>query len=161
MKFSLGKKKNKAANPPTPSNIHQGRPVQSPIKFGRNRFKARSFWESLHFASEGLKYIYQTQLNFRIDIVIGLSVIGLGILFQLNPSEWAGILLTIGMILFAEAINTAIEYTVDMVTQGEFDMRAKVIKDIAAGACLTCSLFAVAIGSVIFMPHLLQWLQRL
>lgn len=122
-------------------------------RFGRNRFKARNFAESLGFAWEGLWHIFSTQRNFRIDLIISLGVIACGIIFQLTTLEWVSLAIVITMVLFAESANTALEYTVDLYTQGEFDMRAKVIKDIAAGACLLCAFFAAIVGMLIFWPY--------
>jgi diacylglycerol kinase len=62
-----------------------------------------------------------------------------------------------GVVFVAESMNTAIEYTVDLITQGEFDMRAKVIKDVSAGACLLAALTSVCVGGFIFIPKFLGW----
>lgn len=124
-------------------------------RIGRNRFKARNFLESLGFALEGLVFIFRTQRNFRIDVCIALGVFTLGMALHLEPMAWAPLVAIMGLVLFAEAMNTAIEYTVDLYTQGEFDMRAKAIKDIAAGACLMCAVSAALVGTCIFAPRLL------
>jgi undecaprenol kinase len=132
--------------------------MTSPSAALRNPFKARNFFQSLGFALEGLRFVFKTERNFRIDLALGLLVIALGVGFQISPMEWAPLLAVMALVLFAETMNTAIEFTVDMVTQGEFDMRAKVIKDLSAGACLMCALGAALVGSVIFVPHFLQLL---
>lgn len=153
MKFSLPKTRQVSAK----KSPAKDQTAPSMPRIGRNRFKARNFLESLGFAMAGLHYIYRTQRNFRIDLYCAGVVLCVGFMFGLTPAEWAPLLIVMGWVLFAEALNTAVEYTVDLYTQGEFDMRAKVIKDISAGACLLSAVFAVIVGCWIFIPHVWAW----
>ncbi len=125
------------------------------------RFKARNFQESFRFAVAGLKYVASTQRNFRTQLLIALGVIGLGFFFQVQPLEWTALILTMNLMLIVECLNTAIEYTVDLYTQGQFSPQARIIKDISAGACLLTAGFAVITGSIIFIPYLLACLEPL
>jgi diacylglycerol kinase len=127
-----------------------------PNGFPRNRFASQSFWQSLGFALEGLGFILKTQRNFRIDVLVATGVIAMSALLQVTRHEWLVLLLVIGLVLCSEAINTAVEYAVDLVTQGEFDMRAKIIKDVSAAACLLMAFTAVAVGSVVLVPYIMQ-----
>jgi diacylglycerol kinase len=127
----------------------------------RDRFQAQSFGESLSFALQGLCYALKTQRNVRIDVCLAVATIALGWICQLNVHEWLPLILSMGLVLCAETMNTALEFTVDLVTQGEFDMRAKVIKDLAAGACLICAAMSAAVGGIIFIPYALRWLVAL
>lgn len=54
----------------------------------------------------------------------------------------------------AELINSAIENVVDLAADYQFHMRAKRAKDMAAGAVLVISGFAVLVGLFIFLPPL-------
>ncbi|KRN19598.1 hypothetical protein IV79_GL001315 [Pediococcus claussenii] len=54
------------------------------------------------------------------------------------------------LVLVAEIVNTLTENLVDMYTKGKYDIRAKKIKDLAAGGVLLSALFAAVIGIVIF-----------
>jgi undecaprenol kinase len=124
----------------------------------RNPFKARHFMASVGFALEGLNYITRTERNFKIDLAMAGCAVVLGFVHAIAPTEWLALLLVCGMVLFAEATNTAIELVVDMITHGEFDARAKAVKDIAAGACLLCATTASVVGAIIFVP---RWLALL
>jgi undecaprenol kinase len=119
----------------------------------RNPFKARHFLASVGFALEGLQYIVKAERNFRIDLCMAGVAMVLGFMHQINLGEWVALTIVCGMVLFAEAANTAIELVVDMITQGEFDARAKAVKDVAAGACLMCAAVAALVGSLIFIPR--------
>ncbi len=119
----------------------------------RNRFQARNYRESFGYACEGLVILFRTQRNFRTHIVISVLVLAAGLLVGLSPVEWLPIVLVSGMMFAVEALNTAIEFAVDLYTQGEFDMRAKTIKDISAAACLLTAACAVVTGLLVFCNH--------
>ncbi|MCC9958843.1 diacylglycerol kinase, partial [Streptococcus agalactiae] len=57
-----------------------------------------------------------------------------------------------------EIINSAIENVVDLASNYHFSMLAKNAKDMAAGAVLVVSLFAVLVGLIIFIPKILALL---
>ena len=67
---------------------------------------------------------------------------------------WTG-LLAIGLVWAMEALNTAIELLADEVS---LEQRARIgrAKDVAAFAVLAAALAAVAIGLLVFWPHLFR-----
>jgi undecaprenol kinase len=119
----------------------------------RNPFKAKHFMASVGFALEGLNYITRVERNFKIDLAMAVTAMVLGAITGLAVMEWAALIVVCGLVLFAEATNTAIELVVDMITQGEYDARAKVVKDVAAGACLMSATLAAIVGALVFIPH--------
>ncbi|UTW69942.1 diacylglycerol kinase family protein [Anaerobacillus sp. HL2] len=54
-----------------------------------------------------------------------------------------------------EAMNTAIERVVDLITE-EYHPLAKIAKDVSAGAVLIFSFFAVLIGVLIFYKPIFE-----
>ena len=64
---------------------------------------------------------------------------------------------SIGMVLSAELINTAIEAVVDLVTL-EIQPLAKIAKDCGSAATFVLALMAAAIGIVIYGPYFLALL---
>ena len=73
-----------------------------------------------------------------------------GIYFKISISDWCWLALSISIVWITESINTAIEKLVDLVSP-EYNVLAGAIKDIAAGAVLIASIFAIAIGVLIFI----------
>ena len=63
----------------------------------------------------------------------------------------------IGMVLAAEAVNSAVEALADRVTQ-EYDEAIKRTKDLASGAVLILAIAAAIIGCIIFIPKIVLWL---
>lgn len=113
----------------------------------------RALIRSFNLADEGIVYTIHTQRNMKIHVTLTLLVLLLALLLNIDNNDTLYLLLIIGIILFAELINTAIENTVDLVTS-DFAPRAKLAKDTAAGAVLMMSLIAVLIGVMIFLPYL-------
>ena len=87
-------------------------------------------------------------------IGIVVAVIAAGIWLNLALIEWLWISFAIGMVIFAELMNTAIEQTVDLAVGLRPDPLARQVKDVAAGCVLFACLLAVVIGVFTFGPHL-------
>ncbi|MVH15607.1 UDP kinase, partial [Staphylococcus aureus] len=81
-----------------------------------------------------------------------------GLTFQVSMVEWLFLLLSIFLVITFEIINSAIENVVDLASNYHFSMLAKNAKDMAAGAVLVVSLFAVLVGLIIFIPKILALL---
>jgi diacylglycerol kinase len=118
-------------------------------------FRARSRWQSFGYAVQGLRDAWETQANLRLHVWAGLAAIAAGAWFRLSAIEWLWISFAIGLVIFAELMNTAIEQTVDFVVGDRLDPAARCVKDIAAGFVLVACLIAVVIGALTFGPHLL------
>jgi undecaprenol kinase len=120
------------------------------------------FYKTFLFALNGVIELLKTERNFKIAAVCGLIAIALGNalnylgqpLFRL---EWAMIYLGIGLVLVSEALNSAIEKTLDRLHPEKHPM-VGIAKDMAAGATLIASTVALIIGLFIFLPHLLALL---
>ena len=118
-------------------------------------FRARTRRESLGFALRGLRDAWETQFNLRLHVYAGLAAVTLGAWLRLSILEWLWISFAIGLVIFAELMNTAIEQTVDFVVGERLDPLARYVKDVAAGFVLVACLIAVVVGSLTFGPHFL------
>ena len=83
-----------------------------------------------------------------------LLVIIAGVIFDLNAIEWIICVILFGLVISLELINTAIETTVDL-AMPEINEKAKLAKDIAAGAVLVSAIVSVIVGLIIFIPKLI------
>jgi diacylglycerol kinase len=124
-------------------------------------FGASSFWVSVGYAWEGLRFAFQYERNFRIDCYLLAGAFALGLLFSIPLSEWAILLQMGAFVLFAELANTVVEWLVDLYTEGRFDIRAKHIKDIAAGACLVVAIGGYGVVAILFFPYVLRYFIKL
>ena len=72
-----------------------------------------------------------------------------GLVVQLEMISWALIAIYIGLVIFAELCNTAMEAIVDLATQ-ELHPLAKRAKDIAAASVYVLSITAAIVGILVF-----------
>ena len=113
--------------------------------------------QSILIALEGIKSVFVTQQNARIHAVFTLAVFLFAWLLQLPRGDWISLLLTVGLVWTAEIFNTAIEVVVDVVSP-EPHPKAKLIKDVSAGAVLLSVLVSILVGILIFGPPLWVWI---
>lgn len=110
---------------------------------------------SFRHAFRGLGLLIRNEANMKIHLMLTAMVIAAGILLHISFAEWLIIILTIGFVLVAESLNSAVEKLCDIVSP-EVDRRIKNIKDMLAAGVLISALAAVIVGLVIFLPHILD-----
>jgi diacylglycerol kinase (ATP) len=109
---------------------------------------------SFRFAVGGICHLFRTQPNARVHLVLATSAVLLSLALGLSTTEVAVVVLAIGLVIAAEAMNTAVEAIVDLV-QPERHPIAGRAKDLAAGAVLISSIASAAVGVLLFVPRLL------
>nr|WP_319569627.1 diacylglycerol kinase family protein [uncultured Draconibacterium sp.] len=114
----------------------------------KNIFIAKRL-HSFKYALNGLWHLWKTEINFRIHIFASITVTALGWLVEITRTKWFIIIICVGIVLTAEALNSAIERICDVVSP-EKNIQIKIIKDISAAAVLIVSVMAAIIGLFIF-----------
>jgi len=109
---------------------------------------------SFGYAWDGLRHLAASEHNGWIHAGATILVVAASIYFQLSSDEWRWIILAIALVWLAEALNTAIERLADAVTL-ESNENIGLAKDVSAGAVLVAAVFAVLIGTTIFLPHII------
>lgn len=104
---------------------------------------------SFNWAFDGIVHVLRHERNMWIHFIIAGLVLIAGLFFALTRLEVIALLVAISFVLIAEMINTSVEHIVDMITQAE-DPRAKIAKDVAAGAVLIAAVNAVAVAYLVF-----------
>ncbi|MCM1489787.1 MAG: diacylglycerol kinase family protein [Muribaculum sp.] len=117
-------------------------------------FSLRKRILSFRYALQGMAILLRDEHNARIHVAVMLAVILTGFLLGITATEWCAVLICFGMVLMAEAMNSAIEAIADLVMPGQHPLIKKA-KDVAAAGVLFTAMSAVATGLVIFIPHLL------
>ena len=104
---------------------------------------------SFNYAFDGVVHALRHERNMWIHFAIaGVVLIG-ALFFALTRLEVIALLVAISFVLIAEMFNTAIEHVVDLITD-EDDPRAKIAKDVAAGAVLVAAVNAIAVAYLVF-----------
>lgn len=131
----------------------------SPVNRSLSWKVATNLLVSFKYAWQGVAYAFRTQRNFRIHVVVGSFAVGLAIALSLAPVELAVIILTCGIVLTMELINTALESVVDLTVEQTYHELAKIAKDCAAAAVLISALISVSVAACLLLPPLWQLLQ--
>ena len=114
----------------------------------------KKFINSFTYPIKGLKYAYRNEQNLVVDVGIAIIVILCGLIFRVSGIEWAILILTIGLVISCELINTAIEAVVDLITE-EYHPLAKVAKDTASAACFIADMTAAGMWLAVFVPKII------
>lgn len=104
-------------------------------------------------AIRGLKHVFKSEQNFRIQVFVGLFVLLAAFYFPLRSWEVILIVLLVLLVLLVEILNTVFEYFSDLL-KPRLHHYVGVIKDVMAGAVLLTSLVATVVGIIIFYPYL-------
>lgn len=111
--------------------------------------------KSIGFAFKGALFLIKTEASIKIQFIIALLVTAFGFYFNISKTEWIVQFLAIGLVISIEGINTAIEKMADFI-HPENHKKIGVIKDIAAGAVILASIFAIIIGFIIYIPKIFE-----
>jgi len=115
--------------------------------------RPHSLLVSFNYAIEGLIHVLRRERNMRVHFALATVVLVLAFAYDVTKVELMVLLVSIAFVLFAEMVNTAIEEMIDLSTR-HHDPRAKVAKDVAAGAVLVASVVAATIGYLVFVDRI-------
>ena len=108
-----------------------------------------TFVRSFGYALEGFVTAVTTERNIKVQLCVGAAAVIAGVVLRIDALSWVLVVLCIGLVSFAELVNTAIEAIVDLATQ-ELHPLAKRAKDIAAASVFTLSITAAIVGIIVF-----------
>ncbi|MEI6376976.1 MAG: diacylglycerol kinase family protein [bacterium] len=108
---------------------------------------------SFGYAFRGLWLMILTQPHPQLHALATIAVLTAGIALHLRRWEWVAILLCIGMVWVAEALNSALEFLADEVSLEKRERIGKA-KDVAAGGVLIAAIVSVAVAALVFWNHL-------
>lgn len=109
--------------------------------------------KSFNAAIKGILYTFKSERNMKIHYLGSFVVLLLSLFFNFTKNEFIILLGAITLVVVTEMINTAIEKTVDLVTE-EYHEYAKIAKDVAAGAVLVSAIYSVAVAYLLFYDKL-------
>jgi undecaprenol kinase len=112
----------------------------------------QSLSRSLTTAMSGIRQVFQTERNFRIQNAVMVLVVLIGLLMDWSFVKWCFATIAIAMVLGTEMVNTAIEYTWDHLEPNHHPV-VGTIKDIMAGAVLVVSIGAAIVGILLVFSH--------
>ena len=114
--------------------------------------------EKVNLAIEGVIYSVRTQRHMRYHLLAALAALLVSLLVNISRADFIVLSMAIILVLVTEMLNTALEVTIDMISE-EFHPKAKVAKDIAAGVVLVASVGALILAYLILYPALRETLR--
>lgn len=119
----------------------------------------RALFKSFLYAFRGVRFCVKNERNMRIHLAAAVFVTAFSLVYGLTPGEYAVLFLTMGAVVAAEAVNTAVEAVVNLESPS-YNELARIAKDVAAGAVLLTALSACAVGVCLFFrfPRLTETL---
>ena len=116
----------------------------------RNRYSA------FGFAFKGAWDLLYNQAPSKLHIAAFFGMVAICWALDFTLWKWCTFLVCSGMVLAAEALNTAVEYVVDLVSP-EYHVLAGKAKDVAAAGVLFASL-AAGIVALLMIGHSLFYI---
>lgn len=116
------------------------------------RLHNKNFIQAFDNASNGIVYSVITQTNIRKQLIIGALVLLLSLFYNFETSEFLSLTFAIFFVIFAEMMNTAVETIVDLITE-VYNPKAKIAKDVGAGAVLLSAINAIIVAYFLFIKE--------
>lgn len=104
-------------------------------------------WSAFGFAFVGAWDLLRNHAPAKIHILAFFGMAGIAWWLDFAMWKWIMFFLCSGMVLAAEALNTAIEYVVDLVSP-DYHVLAGKAKDMAAAAVLFTAVFSAIIAAL-------------
>ena len=120
-----------------------------------SRFKQQGFRNTFKNARKGLRLALRSEVNIRVHFCVGILVLLAGAYFEFSAEKLCILLLTIGMVITAKMLNSAIEFALDAVFHNRFSRLVGMAKDISAGAVMFITAIAITIGLLLFVPEII------
>jgi diacylglycerol kinase len=107
---------------------------------------------ALACALRGLRHAAHTQRHFRAQLVIAAGALLFAAWASVSTVELALLAVTVGLVLGAELLNTAVEMLTDLL-HPDRGPAAAAVKDASAGAVLAAAVLALAGGLLVLLPR--------
>lgn len=117
------------------------------------KMKNSNFLDACQNALDGIIYAVTTQSNIKKQLVIAVIVMLVSLFFDLSKAEFLCLMFTVILIIVAEMINTAIETVVDLYTD-LYHPKAKIAKDVGAGAVVITAINAIIVAYFLFFEKI-------
>lgn len=115
------------------------------------------FLLGFRYAFWGIGFLWRDQLNIRVHAAATVLVVVAGVVLQVSRIDWIALVLAVGLVWTAEALNTAIEHLADAVHPQKHPLVGKA-KDVGAGGVLLAAIAAFVVALLVYVPYLWQWL---
>ena len=120
-----------------------------------SKYKAPGFAGTMRNSFKGIRLALKSERNIRIHFITAVLVMVFGITLKFSPAEFSILLIAIALVIIAEMVNSAIEFTLDAIFHNRYSKLVGMAKDIAAGAVMVATFISISIGILLFGSKLL------
>lgn len=120
-----------------------------------NKFSWKKRAKAFVYAWQGLKTLVREEHNARIHVAAAVVAVAAGFAFGISPLEWCVVLICVGLVISAEALNSAVEALADRITTDRDPFIGKA-KDFGAAAVTVLAVTAVIAGIIVFLPYIIR-----
>lgn len=114
-----------------------------------------NFLKNTSYAIEGLKDLVKYETSFKIELIITVILLPIILFLEVSLIEKSLLFISLMGMLIAEAINSAIERVVDLVTLEYHDM-AKRAKDVGSSIVFLSIIVFITTWSLLVPPTLFK-----
>lgn len=114
-----------------------------------------ALFRSFRYAFKGIFRTVKEERNFRVHLVALCLVTWFSFLYEVTSGQALVLIVTCALVLSLELVNTAVEHTVDLISE-EYHPLAEKAKDAAAGGVLVSAVASVVVAVVMFRDPA-QW----
>lgn len=116
------------------------------------KYKTQSFRNTFRNARKGMRLSLKSERNIRVHLLAGTLAIITGFCFNFSITKFCILFMTIAIVISAEMLNAAIEFTLDSVYHNRYSKMVGMAKDIAAGAVMVVTIAAIMVGVLLYVP---------
>ncbi len=120
-----------------------------------SKFSWKKRGKAFVYAWQGFKALLRYEHNARIHLVAAILAVIAGILLGISPLEWCVVVMCIGLVIAAEALNSAVEALADKISPG-YDSLIGRAKDLGATAVTLLAIVAVVVGCIVYIPYIIR-----
>lgn len=119
--------------------------------------KIKRYKKEYRHAIDGIIYAIEKEWNLLLIMIFILIIFGLCLLFPVTIPELLAIVISAGVLMATEMLNTSIEALTDLVTTEENHL-AKIAKDTVSGAVFLFIIMFIFVLGIIFVPKIIELL---
>lgn len=119
--------------------------------------KIKRYKNEYRHAVDGIIYAIEKEWNLLLIMIFILIIFGLCLLFPVTIPELLAIVISAGILMATEMLNTSIEALTDLVTTEENHL-AKIAKDTVSGAVFLFIIMFIFVLGIIFVPKIIELL---
>lgn len=120
-----------------------------------SKFSWKKRGKAFVYAWQGFKALLRYEHNARIHLVAAVLAVCAGVIFGISAIEWCVVVMCIGLVIAAEALNSAVEALADKISP-DYDSLIGRAKDLGATAVTLLAFVAAVVGCIIYLPYIIR-----